>query len=173
MRKMFSEKDTDPADASLRTLIEAVRAGRFEPAIEGLKTFLSVQPRNEIATGLLAASYFQIGLLDRAQALYERVLELNPLNALARFQLGMTQLSLRAPRAALTTWEPLLETQNEFMARFHSALAHLELGERGPARTLLDEAAKNMPASHPLAGRLRALRSQLGAAQTSSMSIST
>jgi hypothetical protein len=47
------------------------------------------------------------------------------------------------------------------MARFHSALACIELGNLAEARVLIEEAAQNMPVSHPLFTELKAMRARL------------
>lgn len=145
---------------ALAPLIEAVRAGNYDVAIAGLKAILQAHPGHEIATGLLAASYFQIGLRDQARVLYEQLVAEHPANALARFQLGLLRSS-DDPRAALSIWEPLLEADEEFMAHFHSALAHIQLGDPAAAEALLEHAARYMPASHPLREQLNQLRESL------------
>jgi protein O-mannosyl-transferase len=149
-----SEKD-------LERLLGLVRNRRYDAAIEGLKQFLSEHPDNEVATGLLGATCFEIGLPDQALRHYARVLELNPANALARFQVGMVYLSRGEHRAALDIWAPLTTDPQDFMARFHSALAHRALGETEQALEMLEEAGKNMPVGHPLFGQLKAMRAQL------------
>jgi predicted Zn-dependent protease len=75
--------------AALEPLVDALRAGHYPAAVEGLKCLLAEHPDNEVVAGLLGAAYFQIGLPDRAQALFERVLQINPDNALARTQLTL------------------------------------------------------------------------------------
>jgi tetratricopeptide (TPR) repeat protein len=145
----------------LQSLTNLVRTRRYDAAIEGLRAFLTRFPDDEVATGLLAATYFEIGLAAKALAGYERVLEINPANALARFQLGMVHVSRGEHQAALERWKPLTRDPREFMARFHSALACMELGDAPQARSLLEEAAKNMPVGHPLFPQLKALRARL------------
>lgn len=75
--------------AVLEPLVDALRAGHYPVAVEGLKGLLAEHPDNEVVLGLLAAAYFHIGLPDRAQPLFERVLQINPDNALARAQLTL------------------------------------------------------------------------------------
>ena len=58
-----------------------------------LKEILSVEPDHEIANGMLAGIYAELKMPERATACYERVLAMNPQNVLARFQLGLLQLS--------------------------------------------------------------------------------
>jgi len=156
---MESRETTEQrAQPEFAALVEAVRRGDYDFAILGLKGFIAAHPDHEIAMGLLAASYFQIGMTDRAAALYRKLLAVHPHNALARFQLGLTCLNSN-PREALDLWQPLLTAEHEFMAHFHSALAHWQLGERDSAKPLLEQAAKYMPESHPLRGQLNAMRS--------------
>lgn len=148
------------AQPEFAALVEAVRRGDYDFAIRGLKGFIEVHPGHEVATGLLAASYFQIGMPDRASELYRELLAVYPTNALARFQLGLIYLNSN-PHEALNLWRPLLAAEHEFMAHFHSALAHWQLDERDAARPLLEHAAKYMPESHPLRAQLNQMRSSL------------
>ena len=153
--------DTDATRRELQPLVDLVRAERYDAAIAGLQEFLAQHSDNEVAIGLLGAAYFQIGMLARAQSCYRRVMELNPANPLARFQLGMLHFSQQEHRVALETWAPLLGSQQDFMAHFHSALALVELGETARARELLEVAGRNMPLSHPLFAQLKAIRARL------------
>src|SRR5215471_16693887 len=110
------------AATELEKLVGLVRSRRYDAAIEGLRKFLAAFPDNEVAAGLLGATYFEIGLPDQALLQYQRVVQLNPGNALARFQVGMVYLSRGEPRAALDAWQPLTLDPHDFMAHFHSAL---------------------------------------------------
>lgn len=145
----------------LERLLDLVRGRHYDAAVEGLRRFLDLHPKHEIANGLLASTYFQIGLPLKAQQHYERILEVNQNNALARFQLGLAFFTQREFERALEIWTPMLPVSGEFMAHFHSALAHLELKNHDAARKLLEEAAKNMPITHPLFAQLKAVRSAL------------
>jgi tetratricopeptide (TPR) repeat protein len=151
----------DATGKDLERLVGLVRGRRYAAAIDGLKQFLAEFPDNEVAAGLLGATYFEIGLPDQALLHYRRVIELNADNALARFQIGMVHLSRGEHRAALEAWAPLTTDPREFMAHFHSALAYLELGDAARAREMLEEAGKNMPVGHPLFAQLKALRARL------------
>lgn len=145
----------------LERLVGLVRVRRFDAAIEGLKQFLVQFPDNEVAAGLLGATYFEIGLPQQALEHYQRVMELNPQNALARFQIGMVHLSRGEHQAALEAWAPLTLDSREFMAHFHSALACMELGDTARAREMLEVAGANMPVGHPLFAQLKSLRARL------------
>jgi tetratricopeptide (TPR) repeat protein len=152
----------DQIRSDLRPLIDAMKAEQYDVAVEGLKKFLTLYPDHEVGTGLLASAYFQIGLVDRAQPLYERLVATYPLNALARFQLGMLRFTQREFRQAIEIWQPLLGAEDEFMAHFHSALAYLQLGETAAARPLLQRAAQTVPLNHPLAPQIHAAHTGLG-----------
>ncbi len=131
-------------------------------AIESLKLILEKDADHEIATGMLASIYLQIGHLDAAIEHYERLLQLNPDNPLARFQLGLAHMNNGDTEDALSTWKPMLEMENEFMAHFHAALATLQLGRNAEASALLARAEQQMPSSHPLYPKLIELRNNLG-----------
>lgn len=146
--------------AELAPLVEAMRRADFDSAIAGLKTYLERYPGHEVALGMFAAAYFQIGLKDRAQPLYEELLRHHPENALARFQLGLLHLA-NDPGTALEIWDPLLQVEEEFMAHFHAALAHLQLRQAERALPLLEHAGRYMPGGHPLQAQLQELRASI------------
>jgi Flp pilus assembly protein TadD len=56
---------------------------------------------------LLAAELIHAKEIDRAEAAYIAALQLAPGYAIARFQLGLLQLTSARPAAALATWAPL------------------------------------------------------------------
>lgn len=129
---------------------QTVKNGDFETAIVQLKGLLMEYPRHELATGMLAAIYLQIGMHQKASNCYRKLLALNPENPLARFQLGMTRLGQGMPAEAIDTWQPLLGIEGEFMAHFHSGLALLQLERRDEAHAMLVQAGQTMPGDHPL-----------------------
>jgi Tfp pilus assembly protein PilF len=141
--------------------VEATRRSDFAAAIEHLKTAVAADPRHVVALGMLAGVYAELKMIDRAESNYRRVLELDPSNVLARFQLGLLQLASGRAREATETWEPSLRDSQDYLCHFHSALAHAGLGENARARELLERAAERMPASHALCGQLRELRQKL------------
>jgi tetratricopeptide (TPR) repeat protein len=100
-------------------------------------------------------------MTDQAELHYRRVLEIEPTNPLARFQLGLMQLEAGRAREAIQTWDPALRDPSDYLTHFHSALAHLTVGEPARARELLEQAALHMPASHALCSQLRELRQKL------------
>ena len=120
------------------------KRGEFEGAIVHLKEVLGAIPDHEIANGMLAGIYAELKMPERATTHFERVLVANPRNVLARFQLGLLQLTGGRPQEALET------------------LAPLELGKPGEARVLLQQAVQRMPADHPLYPQLQGLLERRG-----------
>jgi Tfp pilus assembly protein PilF len=141
--------------------VESVKRQDFGAAMEQLKSILAADPRHVLALGMLAGVYAELKMPEQAEMHYQRVLEIEPGNVLARFQLGLMQLSAGRARDAIQTWEPSLRDPKDYLSHFHSALAHLQLGESARARELLDLASKHMPASHALCSQLRDLRQKL------------
>jgi tetratricopeptide (TPR) repeat protein len=133
------------------------KQGDLEGAILHLKEALSVEPDHEIANGMLGGIYAELKMPERATACYERVLARNATNVLARFQLGLLQLSGGRAREAVATLRPNLSDDKEFLAHFYSGVALRELGKGGEARVLLERAAQRMPADHALYPQLQDL----------------
>jgi tetratricopeptide (TPR) repeat protein len=133
------------------------KRGDLEGAMVHLKEVLRVEPDHEIANGMLGGIYAELKMPERATACYEHVLAANPRNVLARFQLGLLQLSNGRPQDAVETLRPNLSDDREFLAHFYSGIALLELKKNDAARVLLLEAAKRMPTDHQLYPRLRDL----------------
>ena len=161
MHVSVSRKTLPDVREPLTRAVEATRRKDFAAAIEHLKNVLAADPKHVVALGMLAGVYAELKMTDRAESNYQRVLEIDPSNVLARFQLGLLQLAAGRPREAIATWEPSLRDSKDYLAHFHSALAHAALGENARASELLERAAERMPASHALCGQLRELRHKL------------
>ncbi len=147
----------------IQQLARATRSAKnsdYETAIVQLKSLLSEYPHHELATGMLAAIYLQIGMHQKASIWYRKLLALKPENSLARFQLGMTRLAQGMTAEAIDTWHPLLSIEDEFMAHFHSGLALLQLEHNDEAYALLTQAYQTMPCEHPLYPELVRLLSE-------------
>jgi tetratricopeptide (TPR) repeat protein len=140
-----------------RLATACAKRGDLEGAITHLKEVLSAEPDHEIANGMLAGIYAELKLPERATTCYERVLAINPRNVLARFQLGLLQLTSGRPKEALETLRPNLSDPSEFLAHFYSGIALIDLKKPEEARALLRQAAQRMPADHQLYPQLQEL----------------
>jgi len=158
-----AEKQPGPDIRGALSLAAAcAKRGELDAAIVHLKEVLGTTPDNEIANGMLAGIYAELKMPERATVYFQRVLAVNPQNVLARFQLGLLQLTGGQPQAAVETLRPNLADNTEFLAHFYSARALLELGKTGEARVLLERTEQRMPADHPLSGQLRELLQSTG-----------
>lgn len=137
------------------------KRGDLEAAMGHAREVLSLDPGNAIALGLLSGIYMQLNMRDRAESCLREILSAHPRNPLARYQLGQLQLEGGQPQAALDTWAPALEDDEEFMCHFHSALALLQLKKPERARPLLEHCAPRIPRNHELYPRLQELLGQL------------
>jgi tetratricopeptide (TPR) repeat protein len=136
------------------------KRGELEAAMDHAHAVLALDPRNEIALGMLAGVYVQLHMRERAGTYLRQVLEINPRNTLARHQLGLLQLEGGQPQAAIDTWAASLD-DDDFVAHFHTAVALLELRRASEARPLLEHCAPRIPRNHDLYPRLQELLTQL------------
>lgn len=72
-----------------------------------LEDAVAAHPGDPRPLTLLAAEYVHAGEIDRAEAAYIAALQRAPDLAIARFQLGLLQLTSARPAAAQATWAPL------------------------------------------------------------------
>lgn len=120
----------------------------FDNAIESLKSLLEIDPIHELGLGMLASIYAEIGMRDRAIFYYQKILDINSKNPLARFQMGLAQFNSGENKNALASWAPLVKDKQDFMGHYYSALALLKLDNPSAAREMLIIAQSNMPSDH-------------------------
>lgn len=101
---MFENLDNDEL---LRTALDAINHARNAEAVSLLKTLLERDPEHVFGLYLLAAEHMQLGMADRAEAGFVRVVELAPDFPIARFQLGQFYLVKGDAASAITTLAPL------------------------------------------------------------------
>jgi len=146
----------------LQSAVTATRERRYEDALLHLKSIVADRPQDEIALGMLASVYSDLGMKDRAREYYDQVLTTNPQNPLARQQRGLLEFEAGQLESALEIWRPLLETEHDFVAHFYCALASMQLGRLDGVRGLLDTARERMPSDHPFQQEAEKLLGALG-----------
>lgn len=104
-------------DELLHLAMEALRRNDHGNALTYLKQGAQRFPDNVSMAFLLGAEHAQIGMFDRAEAEFKRALELDPGLAIARFQLGLLQLTQARPEDAKITWAGLDELPNDHALR--------------------------------------------------------
>ncbi|WP_346837620.1 tetratricopeptide repeat protein [Microbulbifer sp. SAOS-129_SWC] len=145
----------------LKPIVAMVQEQKFEQAVSLLKEYLLEFPQNEVALGMLASTYQQLGMSGDARDNFRKILSFNEENALARFQLGMTYFQEKNWSQALAEWQSLIESGTEYASLFYGAMCHLNMGDQESAVKYFKMSAKLMPKSHPLYGSLQDIASKL------------
>ena len=121
-----------------------------------LEKILTVEPRNVTARLALGASLFNVGQPDEAETQWRQVIELEPENVEARYDLGFLYLS-RTPadvEAARAEWERVIAIapDSDVARTIQQHLASLEGGAAASSAPAPTEAAGGMapdPADRP------------------------
>lgn len=158
---MTDNSPQNKTNALLKSATQAARNGDMAVAIPLLKQLIETKPDHEIALGMLASIYLQMGMNGEANDLFELLLDKHPENPLARFQYGLTKLNSGLAEEAIKLWNPLLADESNFMAHFHTALAFLQLNNKQDAAHHLQTSTIAMPRSHPLYPQLLELLTSL------------
>jgi len=115
------------------------------------------QPDVRDALSLAAASARQ-GELEAAMVHLKEVLSAAPDHEIANGMLGGIYAQLKMPERAKAHYERVLATNpHNVLALFQLGLLQLELKKPAEARVLLQQAAQQLPADHPLQPRLQEL----------------
>jgi len=114
--------------STLQDAISASSQGDSAAALELLSQAAAEQPRSGIPYFLMGAEYAKLGEIDKAEAGFANALLLQPELVVARYQLGLLQLSSARAAIALLTWQPLLQLDESsplpHFVRGFEALAH-------------------------------------------------
>jgi tetratricopeptide (TPR) repeat protein len=125
---------TDEEIAELVASVE--KGGNGDRAVEALLARYPKDPRLHFMQGSLLA---EGGRAIEAHRAMSRALELEPAYALARYQLGLFELSSGEPARALSTWGPLLALgSDQYLRNFVEGMAHLIRDEFGEAIALFE-----------------------------------
>jgi len=120
----------------LHLAMEALRRDDHGAALAQLKAGAARFPDSAKIAFLLAAEHAQIGMFDRAEEEFVRAITLEPDLAVARFQLGLLQLTQNRLGDARVTWQRL-----ESLAPSH-ALRLFKQGLEALAEDRFDETRK-------------------------------
>jgi tetratricopeptide (TPR) repeat protein len=153
-----------PEDRLLLDASRLMSSGDFDNAIAALDSIRRVNPRHEVATGMLGAIHAQLNAPERAAECFEEVLALNPSNFLARFHLGMLKFDAQQPRAALDIWQSCLSEPTDFVVHYHCGLAWMRLDQIDEARRMFQRAAQRTPPEHELHAQVHEMLKRLGEA---------
>ena len=152
--KATTTPDTFETDELLALARLDIDRGNVEAALGKLKQVLANPEPLPEAQALAARIYAQLGLFDRARALYQAYLQSNPKAITEKFQFGMTHFDAGQPKEALATWDSLLkEFPTHPPALFYRALVLAQQGMTADAKQTLDILMKSAPADNLYFGR--------------------
>jgi tetratricopeptide (TPR) repeat protein len=147
-------------DELLRLSVDAIGGGRQADAMVLLKALLGREPANTNAIYMLAAQHAQLGMVDRAEQGFKKVVEGAPSLAIARFQYGQLLLGQGRNEEAAAVLAPILGHTDDLGAYARALNAAGQERLQDSLRELDD--GLNLPQSIPaLTTDMRRLREQL------------
>ena len=150
-------------------LIRRLEASDAASALALLETTATQHPQNPHVLLLLAGHYMQNKRVDEAEAAYIAALNLDPGLSIARFQLGLLQLTNARPATAFTTWAPLdLLGEKHPLRLFKQAFGQLQRDEIESACAYLREGMQHNVDNPPLNRDMQMLLLKLEAASKDS-----
>lgn len=152
----------------LRLSIDAIAGNRQADALVLLKTALEREPEHVHATYLLAAQHAQLGLVDRAETGFRKVVAAAPGLAIARFQYAQLLMGQGRAEEARQMLAPVL-TQVDALGAYARALEAAADQRMDDALRELDEGLAQPQALPALAIDMRRLRDQLAGAVPASL----
>lgn len=144
----------------LRLSIDAIAGNRQADALVLLKTALEREPEHVHATYLLAAQHAQLGLVDRAETGFRKVVAATPELAIARFQYAQLLMAQGRAEDARQMLAPLLAQADELGAYARAFDAGAD-GRVVDTLRELDDGLAQPQALPALATDMRRLRDQL------------
>lgn len=118
------------SDELLALAVEATKRGDSAHSMAYLKAASERADTSAEVLFLLGSEYAQVGMIEQARHNLQRSVDLAPHHALARFQLGLLQLTSGLPDLAEAAWAPLealdpTEPQAASLQAFRRGLCHL------------------------------------------------
>lgn len=150
-----TELDADELLALVKLDLEK---GEIEKALIKLKGVLAHKNPPVEAYAILARTYAQLGLFERAKDNFKIYLKANPDATVESFQLGMTHYDSGESEQALAIWEQILKKEPIHPpALYYRGLALAQLGKLADAKQALDTLLKSAAADNLYFGRAREL----------------
>jgi tetratricopeptide (TPR) repeat protein len=133
----MTSETTQEAERLLAQGLAASQAGQSEQAIGCWQRASVLLPHAGMPHFLIASEYAAQGHVAQAEAAFANAVLLAPTLSLARYQLGLLQMSVDRMPTALVIWQPLLEVaegdpMGPALAQFvrgHAALAQNNLSQ--------------------------------------------
>ncbi|MEY8195174.1 MAG: hypothetical protein RPR28_10020 [Cycloclasticus sp.] len=125
--------------------------------IKLLKQSVQGGQKNEIILGLLASSYAETGMKEKAKSCFLEILQTNKNNYLALFQMGMLEFNDRQFSDAIDNWEAVAAQPTDFIANYWIARSYMELNSPQQAKPYIHNASNRVPARHDLKSSISSL----------------
>lgn len=123
-----------------------IESQRLDGALQKLKQAYTLPGAPSEIDSLLAKTYAELKLFDRAAFHYEACLAREPEAVTERFQYGMIHFDQGMKSRALAIWEDVLQLWPTHEAcLFYASLVHAEQGEESETRRKLDILFKSAP----------------------------
>jgi tetratricopeptide (TPR) repeat protein len=155
--------------STLQEAISASAQGDSNTALALFSQAASEQPNSGVPHLLMGAEHAKLGEIDKAEAGFANALLLEPGLLIARYQLGLLQLSSARAAIALVTWQPLLQLDDS------NPLPHFVRGFEALAHDQFDEASRCFQAglvrnvdNPPLSNDIRKVLEKIDAIQAPS-----
>ncbi len=113
-----------------------------EQVIQSYKRAIALNPNLDEAHHQLAVVYIHIGLLDKAWAEIEKVMEIKPTNTMARFRFGVVHMYRINYEQALATFKTIPREANPPLVDRNLSEALFYLGRTDEAASVVDEYLK-------------------------------
>ena len=125
-------------EQAMHAALQASRADDTAATLEHLQRAAALDPASSAPYFVLAAHHAQSRDNDLAEAAYLECLQRAPGLAIARFQLGLLQLTMGRPAVAQVSWGPLLQgTDADALTHFVHGLVAMLAGDANAARERL------------------------------------
>ena len=129
---------------------------------------MALEPGAAMPYYLRATNFAHAGNYELAEACYTACLTRSPDFAIARFQLGLMQVTGGRPALGQATWELLLTLADDhYLKLFAQGLMNLLAQQFEPARTTLERGIALNQENLPLNGDMRGVLDRLQAAEAS------
>lgn len=167
---MMTNTTTDSIDFELDELLALAQLdlekGNIENALRKLKRLVAAKNPPIEAYTMAARTYAQLGLFERAKALFKSYLKHNPDAIVESFQLGMTHFDAGEKEEAMTIWDAIIKKEPVHPpALFYRGLVLAQQGKTADAKQSLDTLMQSAPADNLYFNRAKELLQALNNGQ--------
>jgi tetratricopeptide (TPR) repeat protein len=150
----------------VRQSLDASAAGDEVAALRLLRQAVTDAPQSPLCHFMLGAQLAQDGAVDEAESAMATAVLLAPHFAIARFQLGLLQLSSGRAAQGLLTWQPLLALgDQEPLMHFAQGFSALAADRFDEARMCFERGIGLNPSNEPLNQDIRQVLDRLAVLQ--------